>query len=149
MTGPASLILDRGGFAPSINADRVPQRVQRSRKRGARMGEATIYVGRPTMWGNPFTIDRFGHARSVLLYSDWMEGRLSDLKLERRGFCPAEIEALHRMRLRVHDRLPILRHRDLACWCPTTSRWCHADTLLRMANDHIPAADFFRAKEAL
>lgn len=136
--------LDRGGIAPSINPDRIPQRVQRSRKRGAKMGDGVVYVGRPTIWGNPFTLERFSHARSILFYETWLEGRLGDLELEERGFCPAEIEALHRLRLRVHASFGKLWRRDLACWCPTTSSWCHANILLRFANDDLPRASFFQ-----
>jgi hypothetical protein len=78
------------------------------------------------------------------MYDNWMEGGLSDLELEQRGFCPAEIDALHRLRERIQRRLPKLRRKDLVCWCPTTSSWCHANTLLRLANEDIPRADFFR-----
>lgn len=125
--------------------DRIPRRLQRSRKRGARTPPGAIYVGRPTLWTNPFRYERFGHARSILLYDKWMEGSLSDLELERRGFCPAEIDALYRMRARLLDRLITLRRKDLVCWCPVTSPWCHANILLRLANEDIPAAMFARA----
>ena len=96
------------------------------------------------MWGNPFRFERFGHARSVLLYGDWIEGTLSDLELEKRDFCPAEIDALHRHRDHVQRRLIDLRRKDLVCWCPVTSQWCHANILLRLANEDIPAAAFFK-----
>lgn len=32
----------------------MPERIQRSRKKGWRMPEGAIYVGRPSRWGNPF-----------------------------------------------------------------------------------------------
>jgi hypothetical protein len=124
---------------------RVPQRLQRSRKRGARTPAGAVYVGRPTMFANPFASDRFGHARSILLYGDWLEGRLSDLELERRGFCPAEIDALHRHRGRVVRNFPMIARKDLVCWCPLSSKWCHADLLMRHANEDIPPAAFFTA----
>ncbi|CAN5573196.1 hypothetical protein BH10PSE14_BH10PSE14_06270 [soil metagenome] len=117
---------------------RYPRRLQRSRKRGAKTPAGAVYVGRPTLFNNPFRFERFGHARSVLLYGDWMEGRLSDLRLERHGFCPAEIDALHRKRERIHRNLHQLSHKDLVCWCPTTSKWCHADILLEHANEDLP-----------
>ena len=31
-------------------------------------------------------------------------------------------------------RLPQLSGRDLQCWCPLTSPWCHAEILLHRAN---------------
>ena len=117
---------------------RVPQRLQRSRKRGAKLPETAVYVGRPTLFANPFRFERFGHARSVLMYDKWIEGSLSDLELERRGFCAVEIDALHRLRDRVHRQLPVLACKNLVCWCPTSSKWCHANTLLTLANENIP-----------
>lgn len=123
---------------------RIPRRLQRSRRRDARLPDGAVYVGRPTLWANPFRFERFGHARSVLMHQLWLEARLGDLELEQRGFCSAEIDALHRLRERVHARILTLRRKDLVCWCPLTSSWCHADALLRLANEDISRADFFR-----
>lgn len=116
-----------------VDASR-PRRLQRSRKRGARTPEGARYVGRPTLFGNPFKIDRFGHARAVGLHRCWLQFRLGALTLERLGFSGAEIDALDRLRGRVIDRLPDIAGTDLVCWCPLSSKWCHADTLLAMAN---------------
>lgn len=111
-----------------------PCRLQRSRKRGTRTPEGAIYVGRPTVWGNPFRTDRFGQARSVKLHRLWIAGRLSALRLERLGFDPAEIDALTRWRAELLPRLPELRGHDLQCWCALNHPWCHAETLIRLAN---------------
>ena len=108
-------------------------RIQRSRRKGSSLPADTIYVGRPTMWGNPFMSRRWGHAKSVVLYRRWIAGRLGALTLERMGFCPAEIDALERLRSRVLDNVHRLTGHDLACWCPASSAWCHADLLLRLA----------------
>lgn len=99
------------------------------------MPSRTIYVGRPTLWGNPFTTDRWGHARSVILHKSWLEGRLGAMSLERMGFCPSEIEALDRKRILTFQRFPALRGHNLACWCPISSAWCYADTLIQFANE--------------
>lgn len=123
---------------------RIPCRLQRSRKRGARTPPGAIWAGRPTILANPFNFERFGHARSCLMYDKWFEGSLSDLELERWSFCPAEIDALHRLRERVQRRLPMLRGKDLVCWCPLTSKWCHVNTLIRGANEHIPPQMWFQ-----
>ena len=112
----------------------APRRLQRSRRKGARTPDGARYVGRPTVFGNPFRIDRFGHARSVALHHRWIAFKLGALTLERLGFSPAEIDSLDRLRERVIDRLPELRGVDLQCWCPLSSKWCHADTLLAIAN---------------
>lgn len=34
----------------------MPERIQRRRSKGWRMPEGAIYVGRPTKWGNPYTL---------------------------------------------------------------------------------------------
>lgn len=108
-------------------------RLRRSRRKGSALPEGAVYVGRPTMWGNPFTHRRWGHAKCVVLHRRWLAGTLGALGLERMGFCPAEIDALARLRARVLDRLPELRGKDLACWCPAPGPWCHAETLLDLA----------------
>lgn len=38
-------------------ADRPPVRIQRQRTAGWRMPDGAVYVGRPSLWGNPFAID--------------------------------------------------------------------------------------------
>lgn len=116
----------------------MPKRLQRSRRKGATTPLGVIYVGRPTPFGNPFHLDRFKHAQSVKLYTQWAEGRMSDLQLERLGFNPVEIDALHRFRARLIANMPRLRGHDLQCWCPVSSRWCHANVLLRLANEPFP-----------
>ena len=100
------------------------------------MPPGTIYVGRPTLWGNPFVARKWGHAKSVILHERWLSGHLAALSLERLGFDPGEIAALDRRRCEVLTRLHELAGRPLACWCPVTSEWCHADTLLRLAALH-------------
>ena len=129
-------MLDRGGFTPSIRAADQPRRLQRPRKRGVPVPVGARYVGRPTEFANPFDGRGFGHVRATRLYERWIDGRLGDLTLEALGFCPSEIEALHRLHERVLHRLPLLAGLNLQCWCPVTSRWCHADILLRRANLH-------------
>ena len=112
------------------------QRIQRSRRKGSRAPEGSVYVGRPTLWGNPFTTTRWGHARCVILHKEWLAGHMGALTLEDMGFCPAEIEALERKRNAILIRLHELAGKDLACWCPLTSAWCHADTYLALAGHY-------------
>lgn len=121
---------------PIILLARAGQRIQRSRRKGYRTPDGVIYVGRPTMWGNPFDHRGHGHARATILHKEWLDGRVGALTLERMGFCPAEIETLERLRIRVLTNLHRLAGRDLACWCPLTSEWCHAETLLHRAPVH-------------
>lgn len=105
------------------------------------MPPLAIYVGRPTKWGNPFQAKRWGHAKSVILHKRWLAGDIGALTLERMGFHPAEIDALDRLRCRVLTDLHQLAGRNLACWCPVNTDWCHAETLLQLARTH---ADYER-----
>lgn len=116
----------------------MPKRIQRKRTKGWRMPEGAVYIGRPTVWGNPFPL-WLGRDRSIRLYRDMINGifdpgNLSDLS----------DDAFHRLnearqrfftRLGGHPRycLPELWGRDLVCWCPLDER-CHADVLLELAN---------------
>jgi hypothetical protein len=93
-----------------------------------------LYCGRPTLRANPFDWRRFGYARACKLHRLWGEGRLGALRLEHLGFGPAEIDALVRWRHRLWIELGRIRGRDLQCWCPLNSLWCHVDTLIEWAN---------------
>ena len=93
-----------------------PRRIQRSRAKGWRMPGNTVYVGRPSKWGNPF----------------------SRTELESRGRCGCpncqvvmfESELSEAGKQFIRDKLA---GKNLACWCPL-DRKCHADILLYIAN---------------
>ncbi|RKY69337.1 MAG: hypothetical protein DRQ02_01370 [Candidatus Latescibacterota bacterium] len=90
-----------------------PQRIQRKRNRGWRMPANTIYVGRPTRWGNPFHVGMQGNAAEcVRLYRSW----------------------LRTMPILVADAKRELRGKNLACWC-SLDQPCHADVLLELVKD--------------
>lgn len=75
-----------------------------------------IYVGRPSKWGNPYTIGKHGTRDAVItLYETHL---LSS---------PHLIGALHE-----------LRGRDLECWC--APKRCHGEVLRTYAN--LPQAEF-------
>jgi hypothetical protein len=122
-------MLDQHSALPS-----PPRRLRKVRRNGVAVKLDGWYVGRPSLFANPFQRAGFKHARSVEIHRAWLEGRISALALGRLGFCPKEVDALLRLRARVRRNLPRLRGLDLICWCPINSRWCHADTLLRLAN---------------
>ncbi len=93
----------------------MPQRVQRMRSKGWRMPENTVYVGRPTRWGNPNDWRWHGRTGAVKLYkAQWFE------------YLSKEPKALVRLK-------QSLGGKNLACWCPL-GRPCHADVLLELAN---------------
>ena len=115
---------------------RAPRRIPRTRKRFFLCPPGAVYVGRPTWWSNPFQREGIAHARSVILYRAWLQGELTAPIMMRLRFSTAEIEGLIRWRRRLVGDLPLLAGRDLQCWCPLTSPWCHADVLLAVANDN-------------
>lgn len=70
----------------------------------------TVYVGRPTKWGNPFIIGRDGTREEVVA-----------MYRERLLLTPPLLESLHE-----------LTGKNLSCWCAPEQ--CHADVLLELAN---------------
>lgn len=82
-----------------------------SRRKGCVVPLGAVYVGRPSVWGNPFEIGRDGDRAVVIRrYRLWLLGQ-PDLVARAR----AE-----------------LRGRDLVCWCAPLAR--HGDVLLEVAN---------------
>jgi hypothetical protein len=137
----------------------MPERIQRSRAKGWQMPDGAIYVGHPTVWGNPFDFrrsefcwlalsfgckgDRAGRlAACILAYRDWLtapEGHVI-ASYERGisfGVGDDMIEIGPRLAVGQAPTLDAirkaLRGHDLACWCPLNAP-CHADVLLEIAN---------------
>lgn len=99
-----------------------PVRIQRSRKKGWRMPENTVYVGRPVKY--------FSNDAQVGKYSIWL-GRdclnIVDVVLSFQK--KVEADPLLRRQIRMH-----LKGKNLACWCKP-GQPCHADILLKIANE--------------
>ena len=69
-----------------------------------------VYIGRPSIWGNPFVIGKDGSRDDVIAkYETWL---LDNGKLV--------------------DQLAALAGKDLVCWCAPAR--CHGDVLVRLAN---------------
>jgi hypothetical protein len=107
-----------------------PQRIQRKRTKGWRMPEGTVYVGRGSMWGNPF---------KVLNEEGWplIEGPDGFTEaVQSGGFEAAQkrVVELYRDKWLPDYMSPThLRGKNLACWCDQNEP-CHADVLLDLAN---------------
>ncbi len=89
----------------------MPKRIQRSRQRGWKMPPGAVYVGRPTKFGNPFTVEAYGRQGAV-------------------GMFAAKLAADKQLLAAVRAELA---GKDLVCWCKL-SEPCHADVLLKAAN---------------
>ncbi len=95
-----------------------PQRIQRRRTKGYRLPPDAIYVGRPSRWGNPFSLDRGPEeCCEWACYED--DGCLCNGCLT-----PEKATWLYREDLTEQltgdfgpDLAPLRGH-DLACWCP-------------------------------
>ena len=59
---------------------------------------------------------------------------LNTIFVERIKVRLAEVEAMRRRRTLLLERLPDLKGLDLICWCPLSSPWCHANSLIVRAN---------------
>ena len=95
------------------------------RIRGQKLPENTVYVGRPSKWGNPFKVGEAFTAKEAVCYYQ---------------------EELDTQRiLGTHSFMPLLdltelKGKNLACWC---GEWeigepeidCHAVILMKAAND--------------
>jgi hypothetical protein len=80
------------------------------------MPAGAVYVGRPTVWGNPFAVGHAATSRkeAVQMYRDFLTST------------PEGAALLDRARVE-------LAGKDLVCWCPPADS-CHADVLLEVAN---------------
>lgn len=123
-----------------------PVRVQRRRVKGWKKPDGVVNVSRPSKWGNPFVVGQDGTAKEVVeLYRRWLD--------------PAITVALTNWRNSLYDLwegdktkpspyfgvslvwagcLEELRGKNLMCFCPL-SQPCHADILLKIANEETPA----------
>jgi hypothetical protein len=113
----------------------MPARIQRKRTKGWQMPEGAVYVGRPGPYGNPFTPTECRDAgftgtdteiaeRCVEAFEAWLG---PSWRINWDG--PVSETA----RNRILKKIPELRGKDLACWCPLDEP-CHADVLLELAN---------------
>jgi hypothetical protein len=109
-----------------------PIRIQRKRTKGYDMQAASPnglpvrYVGRGTAFGNPFRLSVYAPEISLRRYEAYLTSEEPNPP-DREHF------AHHPMIMR-HMIKNSLRGKNLACFCPLDSP-CHADLLLRLAND--------------
>ena len=104
--------------------DTKPKRIQRQRVKGWRMPPGAIYVGRPTKWGNHIKVGDYGKSPQARRTAHWLAVLDFEKSIEWNPEGEAYKEAARRE----------LRGHDLACFCRLDEP-CHADTLLRIANE--------------
>ncbi|SEO79298.1 DUF4326 domain-containing protein [Nitrosovibrio sp. Nv6] len=70
-----------------------------------------VYIGRPSKWGNPFTMSEYGSRSSVVqAYREWVVTQ------------PHLMNSLHE-----------LKGKTIACWCAPLP--CHGDVLAELAEE--------------
>jgi hypothetical protein len=123
----------------------TPQRIQCRRTKGWKMPPDTVYVGRPTRWGNPFPVDHEGTAIECIPLGldggERIDRAKAAIDLYRRWLTGGKVNELIALFLAVPDRAPPtlqaiqrdLGGKNLACWC-AVGLPCHADVLLELAN---------------
>lgn len=95
-----------------------PTTVHKFRK-GKVLGPDDVYVGRPSIWGNPWIVtDERDRARMIQYYEDWILGKV---------MCNGR-----RAPFTIDDIKTRLKGKRLFCWCHP--RPCHADVLARLAD---------------
>ncbi len=98
----------QSGRARTMHQADTPKVLNKKRLRG--FVPNSVYIGRPSIWGNPFVLGKDGNRWDVITkYERWLAQQ------------PHLLAQLDR-----------LRGRHLVCWC--TPQPCHGDVLLRLAN---------------
>lgn len=110
----------------------MPKRIQLSRKKGWRLPANTVVVSRPSKWGNPHRLQKYGKRESPeLMMMDAMHGVSitpeATVNHFRRDLKTPEGRILCRAAKKE------LRGKNLACWCKPGAP-CHADVWLEVAN---------------
>jgi hypothetical protein len=121
----------------------MPVRIQRTRKKGSRQKPGSVYVGRPSKWGNPVKLLQdciyVDISYRTKLFNSWAFLDTGDIKLvlhlfERiisgDTFDDPDLQywSDYFSTLDLSD----LRGKDLSCWCKGKN--CHAEILLKKAN---------------
>jgi hypothetical protein len=116
----------------------MPKRIQRKRTKGWRMPENAVYVGRPTKYGNRFSVGEI-YTEAKAVCRDFTYSVSKDMVGQ--PLSREDAVKLYKHLITNDDfGTPLylewvedLRGKDLACWCPL-DKPCHADVLLRLAN---------------
>ena len=99
------------------------------RKRGQKLPEGTVYIGRPTKWGNPYKVKgEITPEIAIILYKEHLEQYATP-------YTEHYPYRKNKHMLKIHQ----LKGKDLACWC---GEWefgepeidCHGVVLMKMAN---------------
>ncbi len=74
-----------------------------------------VYIGRGSVWGNPFTVQQYGRELCIAMYSTYIQERLNN-----------EPELV--------TQLLALKGKTLGCYCKPKP--CHGDILVRLIQQY-------------
>ena len=115
-----------------------PLRIQRKRTKGFKMPENTVYVGRPTRWGNKYIVREYKSAYQIFrtskrhgivgmpvagAYDDPKTAATIAVEMYEHDLSSKDIQEIREQ----------LSGKNLACFCKEGEP-CHADVLLKIAN---------------
>lgn len=121
----------------------TPTRIQRRRVKGWKAPEGAVYVGRGTKWGNPFVVrGPFSIYSMMEVRPVWIVARDGVDVATLHSKEDAQKVAVERYEMLIKggrgpspERIrAALRGKTLMCWCEEGTP-CHADSLLRIANE--------------
>lgn len=128
----------------------MPARLQRLRTKGYRAPEHSVYVGRPTRFGNPFTIAPAAFQKGGPL-DMWAVTHKGQVLARWDDKTAARADATDRYARWIrepaqHDARRLFRAllygRDLTCWCPLPvdgqPDHCHAAVLIKLVSEEVP-----------
>jgi hypothetical protein len=121
----------------------IPTRGQRQRTKGWTAPENSLYVGRPSQWGNPWRVKENGRnnfsvhhepqgerPRGAVAHYDSAEAAAAHAVQAYREHLEAQSD------LWIYGRLQPLLGKVLLCWCNPTLP-CHVDVLIECAAAHL------------
>jgi hypothetical protein len=115
-----------------------PKRIQRKRTKGWKNPPNTVYVGRPTKFGNPFVAGKIVSFVPLIVALIARAGTDFYHELET-GIKVRDVNhslLLYKKYITIFNKGYIrgqLRGKNLSCWCKIGDP-CHADILLKIAN---------------
>ena len=122
----------------------MAKRIQRKRTKDWNNPLGTIYVGRPSKWGNPFKVGTYLNAWGKAFIAIKLTDKPEEIhKIYQSGLFDEKIILenslkwyelwLNFMIESDHINPKDLKGANLSCWCKLTEK-CHADILLKLAN---------------
>lgn len=88
----------------------------------------TVSVTRPGKWGNPFAAGKWGPLDRKPIDNEGAVGFFEAMLKDEEFRAHAGYPSVDQIRAE-------LRGKNLACYCEESEKWCHADVLLRVANE--------------